>query len=147
MSLTVPFRTSSQPPGHGSGDGSLDVPPVPSRREVGAFELRSVAVYLLIWTVVVFLVEVLVLWTSHVALERLGVLGSVSRAVATVLGDEVPATGVLPALEIDALMPWLLAVAGALALLWLLTLLAVVLVHNGICALTGGPHVGVRPLG
>jgi hypothetical protein len=61
----------------------------------------------------------------------LGVLESESRAVATVLDDQVPETGVLPALEFGALLPWLLVVAAGLAVLWLLTLLAVVLVHNG----------------
>jgi hypothetical protein len=58
--------------------------------------------------------------------------------------DQVPDTGVLPALEFGALLPWLLLGAAGLALLWLLTLLAVVLVHNGICAVTGGPRVRVR---
>jgi hypothetical protein len=61
-----------------------------------------------------------------------------------VLGDPVPETGILPALEFGALLPWLLVAAGGLAVLWLLTLLAVVLVHNGICAVTGGPRVHVR---
>lgn len=143
MSLTAPFR----PQHHTPGDGSGDAPVAPPRVAVGGFELRSVAAYLLAWSLVVFVVELLVLWTGHTALERLGVLDSVSRAVATVLGDEVPATGVLPALEFGALFPWLLVAAAALAVVWLLTLLAVVVVHNGICTLTGGPRVRVHRLG
>jgi hypothetical protein len=89
-------------------------------------------------------VEVLVLWSSHTALLRLGVLESVSRAAATVLDQPLPDSGVLPALELGALLPWLLVAAAGLAVLWLLTLLAVVLVHNGVCAVTGGPRVHVR---
>ena len=143
MSLTVPL----QPPGPAQtdGGGAGDEPPGrPPTFAVGHVELRSAMTYLLAWTGVVFAVVTLALWSAYEVLQRLGVLRSVSKAVATVLGDEVPASGVLPALELDALLPWLLASAGGLALLWLLTLLAVVLVHNGICALTGGPRVRVR---
>lgn len=140
MSLTVPFRPRS----HSPGDDAGDLAPAPSRRAVGEFELRSVAAYLLVWTGVVFVVEVLVLWSAHLVLDRTGVLGSVSRAVATVLDDEVPATGVLPVLELSSLLPWLLVGAALLAVLWLLTLLAVVVVHNAVCALTGGPRLRVH---
>ena len=140
MSLTVPFRVPSQP--RPDGDVSAGEPPV--RLRLGALELRSAAAYLLLWAVVVFVVEVLLLWSSHQALDRLGVLASVSRAAATVLDVPVPDSGVLPALEFGALLPWLLLGAAASALLWLLTVLAVVLVHNGICAVAGGPRVRVR---
>lgn len=143
MSLTVPFRDSE--PARSEGDGAGDAGPLPARAvAVGPVDFGSLAAYLLAWTVVLFVVELVVLWSSHAALDRLGVLASVSQAVATVLGDEVPAGGVLPVLEFDALLPWLVAGAAALAVLWLLTLLAVVAVHNGICALTGGPRVHVR---
>ncbi len=138
MSVTVPFRVHRQPRPDAAG-------PTPSSTlAMGRLELRSVAAYLLLWTVVLFVVEVLVLWTSHTALLRLGVLDSVSRAVATVLDEPLPQTGVLPELEFGALLPWLLAGAAAVAVLWLVTLLAVVLVHNSICAITGGPRVQVR---
>lgn len=142
MSITVPFRIPRQP----QADGSTGTGPPPRQDllTLGRLELRSVLGYLLLWAVVLFAVEVLVLWSSHTALLRLGVLESVSRAVATVLDHQVPESGVLPALEFEALLPWVLAVAAGLAVLWLLTLLAVVLVHNGICAVTGGPRVRVR---
>lgn len=150
MSVTVPFRVHrpTRPDGDraaptASGPGAEDGAP-PDTLAVGRLELRSVTAYLLLWTLVLFTVEVLVLWTSHTALLRLGVLESVSRAVSTVLDEPVPETGLLPALEFGALLPWLLAAAAALAVLWLLTLLAVALVHNAICAVTGGPRVRVR---
>lgn len=140
MSLTVPFQASSEQ--RPAGEVSAGAPPAPVR--VGALELRSTAAYLLLWAVVLFAVEVLVLWIGHAVLGSLGVLASVSRVVATVLDVQVPGTGVLPALEFGALLPWLLLVAAATTLLWLVTSLAVVLVHNGICAVTGGPQVRVR---
>ena len=141
MSVTVPFRISRQP----RPDGGSGPPPTPPEVvALGRLDLRSFAAYLGLWTVVLFVVELLVLWSSHTALLRLGVLESVSRAVATVLDDEVPATGVLPALEFGALLPWLLVAAAGLAVLWLLTMLAVVLVHNGIAAVTGGPRVRLQ---
>ena len=149
MSVTVPFRVSRQP----RPDGPAPAPPPdgiaqdprPGRAvAVGRLELRAAAAYLLLWAVVLFVVELLVLWSAHAALLRSGVLESVSSAVATVLDQSLPESGVLPALELGALLPWLLVAAAALAVLWLLTLLAVVLVHNGICAVTGGPRVRVR---
>lgn len=143
MSVTVPFRVPRQPRPDGGG-ATADPPPPADVLAVGRLELRSAAAYLLVWAVVVFVVEVLVLWSSHTALLRLGVLEQVSRAAATVLDQPLPDSGLLPALELDALLPWLLVAAAVLAVLWLLTLLAVVLVHNGVCALTGGPRVHVR---
>ena len=145
MSIMVP-RQTGLPRAEGDGAGDQGAPPE-RPVVVGPIELRSAATYLLAWALVVFAVVVLVLSSGYAVLDRLGVLASVSRAVATVLGDEVPAGGVLPALELDALLPWLLAGAAALAVLWLLTVLAMVAVHNGICALTGGPRVRTRPLG
>ena len=106
--------------------------------------LGSAAAYLLVWALVLFVVEVLVFWLAHAALDRLGVLASVSRAAATVLSQQVPPSGVLPALEFDALLPWALVIAAGLAGLWLLTSLSMVLVHNCICALTGGPRLRLR---
>ena len=142
MSLTVPFRASSQQPADGDVSAGDPVPLAPVR--VGAVQLRSALAYLVVWALVLFVVELLVLWSSHEALARLGILASISSAVATVLDVPVPDTGVLPALEFDALLPWFLIGAGALAVLWLLTVLAVVLVHNGICAVTGGLRVRLQ---
>ena len=139
MSLTVPFRT------HAASRPEEDVPAGdPPVLRLGRLDLGAALAYLLLWAAVLFVVEVLVLWSSHEALHRTGVLASLSRAVATVLDLPVPESGVLPALELGALLPWLLLGAAATALLWLVTVLAVVLVHNGICAVTGGPRVRVR---
>ena len=141
MSLTVPFRPAAERPPDGdtsAGD------PAPEPVRVGVVELRSAVAYLVTWAAVLFVVEVLVLWSSHQALDRLGVLASISRAAATALDVPLPDTGVLPALEFDALLPYVLVGAGVLSALWLLTLLAVVLVHNGVCAVTGGLRVRVR---
>ncbi len=141
MSLTVPFRAHHDE--RPDGDTSAGDPP-PAPRRIGVVEVRSALAYLVTWAAVLFVVEVLVFWSSHEALHRLGVLASISRAAATVLDLPVPDTGVLPALEFGALLPYLLAVAAVLSLVWLLTLLAVVLVHNGVCAVTGGLRVRVR---
>lgn len=110
---------------------------------IGAIRFRSAAAYLLLWTVVLFAVQVLVFWAAYATLHRLGVLDSASEAAATVLGDPVPASGVLPALELSALLPWALLVAGLLSVLALIASLAVLLAHNCICAITGGPQVRV----
>ena len=111
---------------------------------VGAIGLRSAASYLFLWTLVLLAVEVLVFWGGYTLLAALGVLKSVSAALATVLGDPVPESGVLPALELPALLPWAVLGGAALAVLWMIMSLALVLVHNCICAITGGPRLRVR---
>ena len=111
---------------------------------VGRFEWRSVARYLALWSLVLFVVELLVFAGGYAALARLGVLESASRATATVFGENPPDSGVLPALEFDALLPWAVAVSGAIAVLWLIGALAVVLVHNCISAMHGGPRINLR---
>jgi hypothetical protein len=155
MSITVPFRSHR----HDEADGPPALSSAPAEPaedahvrtaarddgvRVGAVGLRSAAGYLLVWTGVLFVVEVLVFWGGHAALQRLGVLDSISEATATVFGDTVPESGVLPALEFSALLPWVLAVAGALAVLWLIASLSLLLIHNCICGITGGPRVRVR---
>ncbi len=146
MSLTVPVPVRVCAGPRPDGEVPAQTAPVPAR--LGALDLRSAAAYLLLWAAVLFVVEVVVLCTGHEALARLGVLAALSRLVATVLDLQLPDSGVLPALELGALLPWLLLAAAGTALLWLVTSLAVVLVHNGICAVTGGPRLRsheVRP--
>jgi hypothetical protein len=111
---------------------------------VGAVGLRSAAAYLLAWMLVLLAVEVLVFWGGYTLLSALGVLTSVSAALATVLGDPVPESGLLPALELPALLPWAVLGGAALAVLWMLMSLALVLVHNCICRITGGPRLRVH---
>lgn len=157
MSITVPDRPSEHLGGVEAAGSSVgrqpprapeDLAPAdpgrPAALRIGRLDLGPVAAYLLVWSGVVFAVSVLVLWSGHTALDRAGVLESVSRAAATVFGEPEPDGGVLPVLEWSALLPWALAVAAALAVLWLVASLSLVLVHNGICALLGGPRVHVR---
>ena len=162
-----PLRLHRQPPpsprGHSDGDPATEPPSAepgaeqapsidPQRRRrtagkpvrVGAVGLRSAASYLLLWMLVLLAVEVLVFWVGYLLLDRLGVLESVSAAAAAVLGDPVPESGVLPALELSALLPWAVVAGSALAVLCLVMSLAMVLVHNAICAITGGPKLQVR---
>ena len=140
MSLTVPLPRPGSP--------VLHEPPQAVPRDdvrLGRVGLGSALAYLLTWAVALFAVQVLALLMAHVALERTGVLESVSSALSAVLADEEPAGGVLPALERSALLPWVLGGAAALSVLWLVASLVLVLVHNAVCALTGGLRVRVRP--
>lgn len=136
MSLTVPLP---RPP---VADGRLPAH-APDRVRVNQVGLASATAYLLVWAVSLFLVQVLAVVLAHLALDRLGVLATVSSAAAAVLGVEEPAGGVLPALELTALLPWVLGAAAALSGLWLLATLGVVLLHNAVCRLTGGLRVRV----
>lgn len=118
----------------------------PGRSDVrlGPVRMGSAARYLALWTLVLMGVEVLVFWVGYLLLASLGVLESVSAAAATVLGDPVPESGVLPALELAALLPWAVLAGAALALLWLVLTLSLLLVHNGICRIVGGPRICLR---
>jgi hypothetical protein len=142
MSLTVPLP-SPRPP------LADELPKGPTRDVVrlGRVGLGSAFAYLFVWAVALYLVQVLALLIAHAALDRLGVLESVSSAAAAVLGDDEPAGGVLPALELRAVLPWILIGAGMLSLLWLLASFTLVLLHNAVCTLTGGLRVRVRAEG
>ena len=131
----VPAAAEPAPPATAPPEGSV---------RLGSVGLRSAAAYLFLWMLVLLAVEVLVFWGGYTALAALGVLESVSAALATVLGDPVPESGVLPALELPALLPWAVLGGAALAVLWMIMSLALVLVHNCICAITGGPRIRVR---
>ena len=126
------------------GAAPPDAAPPPRAVRVGSIALRSAAPYLFLWMLVLLAVEVLVFWGGYTVLAALGVLTSVSAALATVLGDPVPDSGVLPALELPALLPWAVLGGAALAVLWMIMSLALVLVHNCICAITGGPRLRIR---
>lgn len=141
MTATLPSQSRRRVPGPRDAD---DPPEAPGRVRPRALGLASISPYLLAWAAVLFAVEVLVFLACWTALQHLGVLDSVSRAAATVLGDAPPADGALPVLQLPTLLPWVLLVAAGLALLWLVAALAVVVVHNGLCALLATPRARAR---
>jgi hypothetical protein len=114
---------------------------------VGTIELRSAARYLVVWALVLFGVLGLVLAGGYVALAVLGVTRSMSRALAIILDEPLPESGVLPALQPQRVVPTALLVSAVLSALSLVSGLAAVLVHNAVSALTGGVRVRVRPEG
>ena len=145
MTLTSPLRLHRHP----TAEGRSTSPPaeeehIPRVVGVGLVQLGSAARYLFLWMLVLLGVEVLVFWVGYTLLSSLGVLESVSAAAATVLGEQVPDSGVLPALELPALLPWAVLVGAALSVLWLVMSLSLLLVHNCICRISGGPRVQLR---
>jgi hypothetical protein len=114
---------------------------------VGTVGLRSALSYLTVWAGVVFAALVLVLLGGYVVLAMLGVTGSVSRAMAVLMDEQVPASGVLPALQPGHVLPLAVLVSLLLAGLWLVSSVAAVLVHNAVSRLTGGLRVRIRPVG
>ena len=112
---------------------------------VGTIGLWSAVRYLVVWAVVLFGVLVLVLLGSYVVLSFLGVIASVSSALAIILDEPLPASGVLPALQPQRALPTAVAVSAVLSVLALGAALALVLVHNAVSALTGGLRVRIRP--
>lgn len=146
MTAVLDLTTGSAPDGSAPGDQLLQVaaPALPPQVRLGAFGLGSAALYLWVWAVVLFTVGTAVLVAGYVALERLGVLLSLSRTAATVLSQPLPESGVLPALEPAALLPYALVSSAVLALLWLVASLAFVCVHNAVSTLTGGLLVRIH---
>jgi hypothetical protein len=112
---------------------------------VGTVPLDSAARYLVAWAVGLLVVLVLVLLVGYGLLAALGVLGSVSRGLAVLLGEDLPSSGVLPVLQPGTVLPAVLVVSVLLSGLWLVAAFGAVLVHNAVTELTGGLRVRLRP--
>lgn len=111
---------------------------------IGTVELSSAFRYLLVWAAVLFGVLLVVLGVGYLLLAMLGVTGSVSRALAVILDQPLPSSGVLPVLQARNVLPAVLVVCAALSALWFVCAAAAVLVHNAVSALTGGVRVRLR---
>ena len=120
-------------------------PPTASWVRVGKVSPRAAVRYLVVWSGVLFVAQLLVLVVTYAVLSSLGVIGSVSRALALVSDQPLPASGVLPALQPLHVLPVLVVVSLVLSLLFLVAAVGVVLVHNATTTLTGGLAVRVRP--
>ena len=142
--LDPPAGSAPDGPAPGQPVPQVPAPALPPQVRLGSFGLGSAALYLLVWAVVLFSVSTAVLVAGYVALERLGVLLSLSRTAATVLSQPLPESGVLPALEPASLLPYALVSSAVLAVLWLVASLAFVCVHNAVSTLTGGLRVRIR---
>ena len=111
---------------------------------IGTIELRSAVRYLFAWASVMFAVLVVVLVVGYAFLDLLGVIGSMSRALAIIFDEPLPASGVLPALQARNVLAGAALVSALRSALWLVSALAAVLVHNAVSALTGGVRVRLR---
>ncbi|HUR13331.1 MAG TPA: DUF3566 domain-containing protein [Mycobacteriales bacterium] len=114
---------------------------------MGTVNVGSAARYLTVWAFVLCGVMLLVLVGGYVLLSLLGVIGSVSRALAVLLGEDVGGDGVLPMLRPSRVLPAVVLVSVVLSGLWLVSAFAAVLVHNAVTSLTGGFRVRLRPEG
>jgi hypothetical protein len=112
---------------------------------VGAVPLDSAARYLVAWAVGICAVLVVVLVLGYALLSVFGVVGSVSRGLAVLMGQEVPRSGVLPMLQATRVLPAILLGSVLLSGLWLVAAFGAVLVHNAVTSLTGGLRVRIRP--
>jgi hypothetical protein len=112
---------------------------------VGPVALGSLRRYLVTWAAVLFGVLLVLQLVAYVLLSMLGVTGSVSKALAVVLGEQLPASGVVPALQLHNVLPLALLVSLVGAALLLVTAAGVVLMHNAVTELTGGFQVRLRP--
>jgi hypothetical protein len=152
LGFHLPGRVAAPAPRAAVRDGQLltmsrtraAVAPVTWMR-IGKVRARSAARYFFVWTAVLFLAQVVVMTLTYAVLTVMGVTGSVSRAIA-VLGDEqLPSSGIVPALQPAHVLPMILVAALLLSLLFLVAAVGVVLVHNATTTLTGGLAVRVRP--
>jgi len=112
---------------------------------VGVVPLDSAARYLVAWAVGICAVLVVVLVLGYAVLSVLGVVGSVSRGLAVLLGQDVPKSGVLPALQATRVLPAIVLLSVLVSGLWLVVAFGAVLVHNAVTSLTGGLRVRIRP--
>jgi hypothetical protein len=111
---------------------------------IGTIQLRSAFRYLFVWAWVMFGVLVVVLVVGYVLLDLLGVIGSLSRALAIIFDEPLPPSGVLPALQARNVLSGAVLASALLSALWLVSSFAAVLVHNAVSVLTGGVRVRLR---
>jgi hypothetical protein len=111
---------------------------------VGTVQLRSATRYLAVWAAVLCGVLLLVLVGGYVLLSLLGVTGSASRALAIILDEPLPSSGVLPLLQPGNVLPAAVLVSVLLSALWFVAAMSAVLVHNAVTELTGGLRVRLR---
>ena len=112
---------------------------------VGTIRVHRAGSYLLAWAAVLFAVLFLVLVGGYLMLWATGVTASVSEALAIVLGEPLPESGVLPMLQPQTVLPMAVLLSFVLSVLALAASFAAVLVHNAVSALTGGLLVRIRP--
>jgi hypothetical protein len=112
---------------------------------VGVVPLDSAVRYLLAWAVGICCVLVVVLVLGYALLSVLGVVGSVSRGLAVLLGQDVPSSGVLPVLQATRVLPAIVLLSVVVSGLWLVAAFGAVLVHNAVTSVTGGLRVRIRP--
>ena len=106
--------------------------------------MRSARHYLAVWAAVLSAVLLCVMVLTYVVLGALGVLGSVSQALALV-SDEAPSSGLVPMLQPQRVLPLLVLLSLGLAATFYVMALAALMVHNATTAITGGLRVRVRP--
>jgi hypothetical protein len=120
------------------------VPPTTtSWARLGRVELHSARRYLAVWSVVMFVVLLSVMVLTYALLAALGVLGSVSQAMALV-SDEAPSSGLVPVLQPQHVLPMLVLFSLVLSVLFFVVAFGALLVHNATTALTGGISVRIR---
>ena len=82
---------------------------------------------------------------TYALLAVLGVLGSVSQALALV--SDQPSSGLVPPLQPQHVLPLIVVTSLCVSGLFLVASYGVLLVHNATTSLTGGLRVRVRPDG
>jgi hypothetical protein len=114
---------------------------------VGTVQLGPAVGYLLAWAAVLFAVFLSVLVVGYLMLYALGVVASVSKALAIVLGEPLPDSGVLPLLQPQSMLPLMVMASFVLSALAFAAGFAAALVHNAVSSLSGGLLVRLRPSG
>ena len=105
--------------------------------------MHSATRYLTVWAAVMFVVLLAVEVLTYVFLAALGVLSSVSSALALV--NDQGSSGLVPMLQPQHVLPLLVVISLLVSGLFLVTSFGVLLVHNATTSLTGGLRVRVRP--
>ena len=119
--------------------------PAPTAKQlvrIGRVEMSSARRYLALWSAVLFVVLCVVMLLTYVLLAALGVLSSVSHALALV--NDQGGSGLVPALQPQHVLPMIVLVSLLVSGLFLVASYGVLLVHNATTTLTGGLRVRVR---
>jgi hypothetical protein len=116
----------------------------PTEVRLGAVRVWSTSGYLLGWSVVVLALWVGVCCASYWVLLHTGALASVSQSAATILDVPIGSNGLISFFTWSNVLGVSVLTGAAVALVWFVSAVGALLVHNALTAMTRGPRVQLK---
>lgn len=116
----------------------------PADVRLGRIRIWSTAGYLLGWSVVLMAVWVAICSAAYWVLLHTGALASVSDSASTILSVPIGSNGLISFFTWSNVLGASVLTGAALALVWFVSAVGALLVHNALTAMTRGPRVQLK---